>query len=136
MDSHFDLDDAEFEKQLEDCSLDPMIFDHEGHLRMAYIQINKYGIDYACDNMCRQIQDFDATYGTGRIFHTTLTYCSIQIVNQFMNRTKTKSFKQFLSLYPILKKDFKSLVNNYYTDSLLRKDIARLVYIPPDINDF
>ena len=38
MEQHYTLTDNEFEKQFQTSSLDPAIFTHEAHLRLAWIK--------------------------------------------------------------------------------------------------
>jgi hypothetical protein len=51
MNSHFELSDELFEEQFQNCQLNPALFNHEAHLRLAWIHITKYGIDKAIENI-------------------------------------------------------------------------------------
>ncbi len=44
MEEHFYLTDIQFERQFANCSLNPELFSHEAHLRLAWLHISKYGL--------------------------------------------------------------------------------------------
>jgi hypothetical protein len=73
MEKHFELTDAEFEGQFSNCLLGPKIFSHEAHLRLAWIHINKYGIDQAIENVTTQLQKFIDPLGERDKYNTTVT---------------------------------------------------------------
>lgn len=50
METHFALSDDDFEKAFEASILDPKIFSHEGHIRLVWIHIKKYGALRAIEN--------------------------------------------------------------------------------------
>lgn len=63
MERHFKLSDSEFEKQFIDCKLDSSDFSHEAHLRLAWINISKYGIEKAIANIQTQLKRFVKSVG-------------------------------------------------------------------------
>mgnify|MGYP000226997985 FL=1 len=44
MNSHYKLNDLEFVNQFQKTTLDPKLFTHEAHLRLAWIYINNEGL--------------------------------------------------------------------------------------------
>ena len=55
MEKHFTFSDDEFERLFEDKTLEPEVFTHEAHIRLAWIHITKYGSAQACDNVVSQL---------------------------------------------------------------------------------
>ena len=53
MEKHFELTDSDFEKKIISCEFNPSDFTHEAHLRLAWINIKKYGINQAEINIQR-----------------------------------------------------------------------------------
>ena len=96
METHFELSDADFEAQFADCKLDPSIFNHEAHLRLAWIHIDKYGIEQAEENIQKQLQDFVAHVGAKDKYHETLTIVAVQAVNHFMQQSKSDNLQDFI----------------------------------------
>ena len=56
MEDHFELADSEFLKQFKNCELDPLVFNHEAHLRLAWLHIHTYGIEKAIKNVQIQLK--------------------------------------------------------------------------------
>lgn len=133
---HTNSNDQEFMDMIEDCSMDPEVFGHEAHVRFAYLHIQKYGVDQACINLCRQIKDFDDTYGNGMIFHVTMTTAAVRIINGLMDKSKGMGFTAFLDENPIVLSDFKSLISQHYSKSILQDHRSRVSLMEPDLASF
>ena len=73
MKHHLDLSDIEFERAFEKCSLDPELFSHEAHLRLAWIHIRKEGCEKAVDIVSKQIVAYVGFLGAEDKFNKTLT---------------------------------------------------------------
>ena len=114
MGKHYKFSDLEFEMHFKKCSLDPELFSHEAHLRLAWIHINKYGLDMAIKNICVQLRDFVASFGAQDKFNKTLTVAAINAVYHFMQRSNSENFRDFINAFPLLKDDFKKLIGCHY----------------------
>ena len=136
IESHFDLSDNQFESEFASGSLRPELFTHEAHLRLAWIHIKKYGLDAACENMRDQIKHFVANLGLEDKYHETVTMASTQAVHHFVQRSKAKSFKDFLTEFPRLKNNFKDLLAQHYSADIFHSETARTTYIEPDLEQF
>ncbi len=136
MEKHTNLDDATFVKQFEDGTLDPSIFSHEAHMRLAWIHIRKYGTDQACKNICHQILQFDIKNGKGEKFHKTITVAAVKVVNHFLTKSKSETFDDFIKEFPRLKNQFKSLLDYHYGFDIYNSELARDEYIEPDLCPF
>lgn len=136
MQNHFDLTDLEFETQFKNCELNPTLFNHEAHLRLAWIYINKYGITRALENIEQQLKLFVAHVGAEEKYHKTLTILAVRAVYHFMNKAESNAFKTFINTYSKLKTDFKELVNSHYTFDIFVSQTARKKFIEPDLHAF
>ncbi len=131
-----ELDDTEFVLQFENGSLPPALFDHLGHLRMAWIYLQRYGEDRAIEKACGGIRAFARHHGDADKFHKTLTVASIKIVNHFVQGSSADHFSNFIRENPGLGHSFKELVERHYSGSLLGSKKARGEYLPPDLLPF
>lgn len=113
------LSDQEFEDQFKKCTLAPVLFTHEAHLRLTYIQITKYGLKKAVDNLCVQIANFDKKFGKGTKFNAKLTKASTEVVNYFINKAKALDFRGLLEEFPKLKTNFLGLLKAHNRRSIL-----------------
>lgn len=136
MKTHYHLTDLELEKQLEYGLLDPKIFNHEAHLRLAWIHINKYGVEKACRNMCTQISNFSEPVGESEKFNKTLTIAAVNAVHHFIQKSKSNTFRGFIREFPRLKNDFRGLISAHYRIDIFNSEIAKKEYLEPDLQPF
>jgi hypothetical protein len=136
MENHFILNDSEFEKAFKNCSLDPTLFSHEAHLRLAWIHINNYGVDNAQENIQEQLQKFVQFVGATDKYHKTLTIAAVRAVNHFIKQSNTYNFKGFIDEFPQLKTDFKTLINSHYSIDVFNSEFAKIRFLEPDLAPF
>lgn len=136
MEKHLALSDEDFQRQFASCELDPSIFSHEAHLRLAWINIKKYGAGSAIAHIESQILKFVASVGAVDKYHKTLTVTAIQIVNHFMQRSNSSNFPDFISEFPRLKTDFKGLISAHYSFDIFTSDKAKTHFLAPDLLPF
>ena len=136
MEKHFDLSGSDFEKKFINCELNPMGFTHEAHLRLAWININKYGIKQAEKNIQSGLQNFVEFVGAKDKYNTTLTLASIKAVYHFMLKSKSDNFKDFITEFPRLKNNFKELLASHYGFDIYNSDKAKAEFLGPDLIPF
>ena len=136
MNSHFILTDDVFEKQFASCSLNPEMFSHEAHIRLAWIHIKKYGVEQAAENICMQLLAFVIKLGATDKYNKTLTVAAVKAVNHFMGRTDAENFSDFISTFPQLKYHFKELIAAHYGIDIYHSEKAKQEYLEPDLLAF
>ena len=136
MEAHYKLSDTEFEEQFIDCKLDPSIFSHEGHLRLAWININQYGLEQAEENIQSQLQNFVEFAGAKDKYNTTLTIAAIRAVGHFMAKSNAVNFKDFIEEFPQLKNNFKALIECHYSFDVFNSLKAKAEFLEPDLLPF
>lgn len=136
MEVHYQFTDHEFETQFADNSLNPSVFTHEAHLRLAKIHISKYGVDEAIIRLCSQIKNFAAFNGDHNKFNTTLTVAAIKAVDHFIKRTSSNDFKELIKKFPRLKTNFRGLMNAHYSFDIFNDSKAKKEFIEPDLLPF
>lgn len=136
MEKHFLLSDTEFEQQFNSCELSPEDFSHEAHLRLAWININQYGIEQAEQNIQSQLKRYVEFIGAKDKYNTTLTVAAIKSVYHFMRKSKSASFKDFIVEFPRLKYGFKDLMNSHYGFDIYNSEKAKSEYLVPDLLPF
>ena len=134
MKSHFDLTDDEFEEAFEKCSLAPNLFNHEAHLRLAWIHLYKYGLGEALVNIETQLKNYVAHAGATDKYHQTLTLVAVKVVDHFMQKGEKVDFPSFIAENPKLKYKFKDLINSHYTYDVFQSEKARNIYQEPDLH--
>lgn len=136
MNSHYEISDIQFEKQFENCTLNPSIFNHEAHLRLAWIHITTYGIEQALMNIQMQLQRFVASVGASDKYNKTLTIAAVKAVYHFTLKSKVTTFSDFISEFPRLAYNFKELMEAHYSINIFTAQNAKQEYIVPDLLPF
>ncbi len=136
MEPHRALSDAEFEQQFKSCAMDPTVFSHEAHIRLAWLAINKYGLNKATSHVQTLLERFVAHHQAQDKYHKTLTVAAVQVVYHFMANTKADDFADFISASSPLITNFKSLIGAHYSFDIFQSEGARLAYIEPDLAPF
>ncbi|MEX0274075.1 MAG: hypothetical protein AB3N16_06840 [Flavobacteriaceae bacterium] len=136
MEPHFKLTDIEFERQFLHCQLPPSIFSHEAHLRLAWIHIEKYGMEQAEKNILQQLKKYVEFAGARDKFNITLTMAAIKAVTHFWSKSGHNTFKGFISEFPQLKYNFKELMECHYGFDIFNSTKAKNTYLAPDLLPF
>jgi len=136
MENHFDLSDSDFEKKFISCGLNPSDFTHEAHLRLAWININKYGIKQAEINIQNQLQIFVEFVGAKDKYNMTLTLAAIKAVYHFILKSNSDNFKDFITEFPRLKYNFKELMDCHYGFDIYNSEKAKTQFLEADLVPF
>ena len=132
MEAHFNLSDAEFEQQFAAAILDPNVFSHEAHLRLAWIHIRKYGIEKALLNVRSQIKAYTVKLGAIDKYNETVTIAAMRAVYHFMLHSTASTFTDFIDSNPRLKNNFKALMDAHYSNDIFKSARAKETYLEPD----
>jgi hypothetical protein len=110
MEKHCNLTNSDFEKQFGNATLEPAVFSHEAHLRLAWIHIKKYGVEKAIENICTQIQSFAAAQGDHDKYNVTVTIAAVRVIYHFMLKSASSNFRDFILEFPRIKSHFRALL--------------------------
>lgn len=136
MEKHFELSDSEFESSFINFKMAPSDFTHKAHLRFAWINIEKYGIELAEKNIQDQLKKYVEFAGVKDKFNLTLTVAATKAVNHFKRKSKSNNFKDFIIEFPRLKHNFKDLINAHYGFDIYNSEKAKKEYLKPDLLPF
>ena len=102
MEEHLKLSDEEFVCQLIDCSLDLSLFSHQAHLRFAWLQIGKYGIEQATEEVRDKLKKYIYSLGEDCKYNETVTIAAVYAIGRLKEKSKTNRFIDFIEENPIL----------------------------------
>ncbi|QSE98694.1 hypothetical protein [Fulvivirga lutea] len=136
MELHFNLSDSDFENKFNRCELNPSDFSHEAHLRLAWININKYGIKQAEINIQHQLRKYVEFFGAKDKYNITLTLAAIEAVYHFILKSNSDNFKDFITEFPRLKYNFKELIDCHYSFDIYHFEKAKKEFLQPDLVPF
>lgn len=115
------LTDNELLEQIENCSLSPELFTHETMLRLAWILIQRHGLDVAIVKNNNIKEKYFKTAMKSDKFNKTLSRAYAEILYYFMKKSNAKSFDKLLREFPRLKFDFQKLVKTHYGYNILKE---------------
>ena len=136
MKDHYQLTDEEFESQFSNCTLYSSIFNHEAHIRLAWIHINRYGIEQALINLDNQLYSYVCSLGAEDKYNKTVTIAAVKAVYHFMQKSNSNNFKDFILEHPRLKTNFKELLDKHYSIDIFNSDIAKSSFLEPNLLPF
>ena len=133
---HYFLSDQELAKRIANCTLNPELFTHEAHLRLAYHHIASFGLRKAEENLCEDIRTYATAMGDADKYHETVTVAAVKMVDHFMRKSKKSSFREFIQEYPRLRTHFRELLDQHYGFNIFKDERARQQYVAPDLLAF
>jgi hypothetical protein len=78
------VNDDEFLRALEDCTLAEPDFGHAAHVRAGYLYLQRYGFPGALARIRRTIQDFAAHHGRPDRYSETMTVAYLTRIHQHL----------------------------------------------------
>lgn len=126
------MNDADFLQALEDCSLDKVHFDHRGHLRAAWLYLEKYPFEEAATRCGNAIRRYAGHLGATGKYHVTLTRAFMYIIADLRRSHPADDWQSFIAACPDLVTRPKALVARHYSEEVLGSDKARTGFIEPD----
>lgn len=127
-------DDERFLADFEAGRVTPDAFDHRAHVRLAYVQVARHGVDGAHDAIRAGIGNFLQRNGIDPAkYHETITRAWVLAVRHFMARTPSSdSADAFLAATPALL-DSRIMLTHYSPERLFSPD-ARQRFADPDLS--
>jgi len=136
MKDHYQFTDTELESQFSNCTLEASLFNHEAHIRLAWIHVKKYDIDEAIINVDEQLIKFVSSLGARDKYNKTLTIAAIKAVYHFVQKSNSDNFKDFIDEFPRLKTNFKDLLSQHYSIDIFNSEIAKSSFLEPNLLPF
>ncbi|TFF34506.1 hypothetical protein [Mucilaginibacter psychrotolerans] len=128
---HAELNDQEFIRQIENVTINPELFTHEAHIRMAWLYLNNHDSDTALQHICAAIKGIDTKYAGGTKYHHTISEVFARSIAMLMQQKPANTWQEFILANPGLGISKKFLAA-YYSDEILYSDEAKTQFMPPD----
>jgi hypothetical protein len=124
-------DDGQFVAAFEAGQIANQNFHHRDHLRLAWVQIRRIGLERASESVAVAIRQFAAHDGNADRYHDTMTRFWVRVVGIGINRHPTLPFEDLLAAEPHLLD--KNLPFLHWSRERMRSDEARLRWVEPDL---
>ena len=126
-------EDRQFRLAFDACTIAPSEFNHQAHVRLAYIYLTEGDANSAVQKMRDALLTFLEHNNVPRSkFHETLTRAWVLAVQHFMNRSTSTSAADFIAKNPELL-DSKIMLTHYSASVLFSAD-ARASFVEPDLD--
>jgi hypothetical protein len=123
--------DAKFLAAFEAGRIANQDFHHRDHLRVAWIQVRRLGLEQASDAVAGAIRQFADHHGHADRYHETMTRFWVRVVGMGINRHPTLGFDDLLAAEPHLLD--KNLPYRHWSRERMGSDDARRQWVEPDL---
>lgn len=127
------MDEREFRRAFEACSLPEERFRHADHLRMAWLFLSSDPLLVALERFPSALRRFAESLGKTTLYHETITWAYLFLVHERMARMGHRtSWEDFARKNPDLLSWRPGILERYYRTETLQSDLARRVFLMPD----
>ncbi|HWW60832.1 MAG TPA: hypothetical protein VN181_05630 [Thermoanaerobaculia bacterium] len=126
------MDDREFVAAFEACTLPPEEFRHRDHVRLAWVLLREQPLGEALVRFTSLLKRFAASLGKTGLYHETITWAYLFLINERMHRGAATSFSEFARANEDLLTWSPSVLDAYYRPETLKSELARSAFLMPD----
>lgn len=127
------LSNGEFLRQFRNKTLNPVHFNHVGHLRLSWIYLTHHDLETAVQGVCSGIKGYAESLGADTKFHITITDSLVRIMAKRLEAMTQKDWQSFLAQNKDIIDDAISVLLQYFSKDLLFSESARTALVVPDI---
>ncbi len=118
--------------ELENGTLDPGSFGHEGHIYMAWLYLEKFEPADAIGQFNDALRHLTARLGVPEKYHATITWMFMLIIEERRSAADNKDWFSFRRNNDDLFAGVIDVMQRYYSKELLWSDQARQSFVLPD----
>jgi hypothetical protein len=127
------MEDGAFLAAFESATLPEIGFRHRDHVRAAWLLLRAGSPAQALGRFSEALKRFAASLGKERLYHETITWAYLLLINERMERSgRAGSWQEFAASNSDLLTWRPSILDSYYREETLRSDLARTVFVLPD----
>lgn len=127
-----EMSDDEFLAAFLDCSMPPAGFDHHGHMRAAWLMLQRFALQDAVDRTCAGIARLAAHLGAAGKFHWTVTEALMRLMAGGGAADPQIPFEEFVRINAPLFDDARGVLARHYSPERLASPDARERFLAPD----
>ncbi len=107
-------------------------FHHYDHVHLAFIYLSRHPLLEALQKFVSAISTFAGSCGKAGRYNETITFAYFFLIRERMARSQASSWEAFRDENPDLLTWKGGILGRYYSDAVLRSDLARSVFLFPD----
>jgi hypothetical protein len=128
------MTDQELIAQFEDGTLPAEQFHHREHVRAAFLYLAKYPIVDALQGFSKALRRFAEVHAKPQLYHETITWAYVFLIQERRARAgKRQNWDEFAQHNPDLLIWKDGILTQYYRPETLASDLARAVFVLPDL---
>src|SRR5947207_2690648 len=118
------MEDEDFIRRFEDCTLPAEGFHHREHVKMVWLYLRRYSLLETLPRFSERLKRFATAHGKPNLYHETITWFYVLLINERMERNGQKqSWKDFSETNADLLNWKDSVLKSYYNDETLRSEV-------------
>ncbi|MDT9000636.1 hypothetical protein RQP53_15280 [Paucibacter sp. APW11] len=127
------MSDEAFLAAFLDASMPAAGFDHLGHLRAAWLLLQRRPLEDAVAETCTAIARLAAHLGAPQKYNRSLSEALVRLMAKAGAADRGLSWPGFVAANPELVGDARALLARHYRDDTLFSEQARGSFVPPDL---
>lgn len=128
------MTDQELIEQFESGTLPNECFHHREHVRTAFLYLSRYPVLEALRAFSRALRNYAKALGKPNLYHETITWAYVLLIQQRLAQAaKKQSWEEFSRDNPDLLTWKDGILTRYYRPETLASDLARAVFVLPDL---
>jgi hypothetical protein len=125
--------DADLLASFESGTLEPALFRHAVHVRVAWLYLRRDPLARALERFAADLRRFAARAGKPDLYHETTTWAYFALIRERMEDSGADhSWERFAAANPDLLTHRPSVLERYYTKRTLGSERARRTFVLPD----
>jgi hypothetical protein len=109
-------------------------FRHRDHVRLAWVYLAREDAPRALERFCRELRVFATARARPELYHETITWAFVMLIRERRERAALAAdFEAFARRNPDLLEWKPSILERYYRAETLASDLARRVFLMPDL---
>lgn len=108
-------------------------FHHADHVRLAFEYLQRFSTLQALGKFSDTLKRFAFFHGKTGLYHETITCAYFFLIHERIAADETKTWEEFALRNPDLLVWKNGILNRYYIDATLASELARRVFVLPDI---
>jgi hypothetical protein len=127
-----DITNEELITRFEKGDLPAGSFHHVHHVQLAFAYLSKFGQLEALEKFISALKRYAAARGKADLYHETITFAYFFLIRQRMSQNPTHTWEEFVTVNADLLRWQPGILERYYSEAMLRSDLARAVFLFPD----
>lgn len=126
-------DGNDYLEAFEACRLGPGEFRHQDHVRVAWLMLREGSLEDTLVRFSRSLRRFADHVGASDLYHQTITWTYLFVIHERKTRMgEGHGWEAFREANPDLFEDHRAFLGRYYTDEILKSELARRSYVLPN----